>query len=152
LGFVEEIRELIGHRRINLCASVVIIENAQGQILMQQRTYPYGRWGLPGGIMELGESAEETARREVFEETGLVIGALKLLGVYSGRDYLCVAENGDEWYTVITAYVTAEYTGHLSVHDEESISLAWRGVDDLPENIAGTHRVLIEDYLKTRMI
>jgi len=150
MGFVEEIRKQIGHRRINLCASIVIIEDARGKILLQQRSYPRGRWGLPGGIMELGESAEETARREVLEETGLAIGALKLLGVYAGKEYLCVAENGDEWYTVTVAYVTKEYAGELSMSDGESTSLAWRAADDLPENIAGTHRAPIADYLKTR--
>ncbi len=151
MGFIEEIRKQIGHRRINLCASIVIIEDAQGKILLQQRAYPHGKWGLPGGMLELGESAEDAARREVLEETGLTIGTLKLLGVYSGKDYLCVAENGDEWYTMMPAYVTNEYAGTLSMSDGESISLAWRDISDLPENIAGTHRAPIADYLKTRM-
>jgi len=41
-----------------------------------------GEWSLPGGAQELGESVEETARREVREETGCEIGALKFLGVF----------------------------------------------------------------------
>ncbi len=46
--------------------------------------------------MELGESTVETAVREVREEINLTVENLKLLGVYSGKDHLCKAENGDE--------------------------------------------------------
>lgn len=106
MGYIEDLRKLIGHKRIVLNGSLVIIENKDGKILMQKRTYPKGKWGLPGGLMELGESTVETAVREVREETNLTVENLKLLGVYSGKDHLCKAENGDEWYVVVTAYTT----------------------------------------------
>jgi 8-oxo-dGTP pyrophosphatase MutT (NUDIX family) len=38
----------------------VIIKNKSGEILLQQRKHPHDFWGLPGGLMELGESTEET--------------------------------------------------------------------------------------------
>ena len=149
MGYVEELRALIGHKCINLCGSVVVLQNEKGQILMQQRVYPTGKWGLPGGLMELGESTEETARREVFEETGLHIGELRLLGVYSGKDYLCIAQNGDEFYTVVTAYITTDFSGVLSVYDQESISMKWIDVNNFPQNIVKTHRNVMNDYLRT---
>jgi 8-oxo-dGTP pyrophosphatase MutT (NUDIX family) len=43
-----------------------------------------GNWGLPGGLMERGESLEETAIREVYEETGLTLKCLTLLELFSG--------------------------------------------------------------------
>ena len=147
MGYIEELRAIIGHRRIILNGSVVFIQNPQGQILMQQRKYPYGKWGLPGGLMELGESTEETARREILEETGLTLGALTLVGVYSGKDYLCIAQNGDEYYVVTTAYKTTEYEGTLSVKDDESIQFQWQDKDNLPKDIPSTHREIIADYI-----
>ena len=147
MGYVEDIRALIGRRRIVLNASIVIIRNGRNEILLQHRVYPPGKLGLPGGIMELGESTEETARREVLEETGLVLGRLSLIGVYSGKDYLCVAQNGDEWYSVTTAYATNEFTGKLSVNDNESVAFEWFDVLNLPDNIAKTQRSAIDDYL-----
>lgn len=60
--------------------------NEIGEILFQRRSDSFD-WGLPGGAMEPGETPEETARRELKEETGLDAGALQLLGVFSGPRY-----------------------------------------------------------------
>ncbi len=97
--------------------------------------------------MELGESTIDTARREVLEETGLTVGALKLLGVYSGKDYLCTAPNGDEWYVVTTTYFTDDYFGDIVVNDDESIKIEWFSPKELLDDVAKTHRSMIVDYL-----
>ena len=81
MGYIEELRKIIGHRCISLTGSVAIITDSEGRILLQKRTHPKGRWGLPGGLMELGESCEETAVREVREEKSLEIENPKLFGV-----------------------------------------------------------------------
>ena len=149
MGYVEELRELIGHKCIILNGSAVILKNKAGLILMQQRKYPYGKWALPGGLMELSESTVETAIREVYEETSLTIKNLTLLGVYSGKEYLCSAENGDEWYVVTTAYITDNYEGEVVVNDDESITFEWIDPNYLPDDTASTHRIIISDYLQT---
>ncbi len=149
MGYVENLRTLIGHKCIILNGSAVIVENKDGLILMQQRKYPYGRWAIPGGLMELGESTIETARREILEETGLSLGKLKLLGVYSGEEYLCMSANGDEYYVVTTVYITNEYKGIPYVSDHESIAFEWIDPKNLPDDTSKTHRYIIADYLKT---
>ena len=150
MGYIEELRKKIGHMRILLPGCNAIILNNERQLLMQQRTYPRGKWGLPGGLMELGESTEETVRREVMEETGLTLGSLKLFGVYSGRGYRCKAENGDEFDVVVIVYIASDYTGEVAVMDEESISFEWFDLDKLPGNIAGSHSKIIDDFLGMR--
>ncbi len=72
MGYVEELRKIVGHRPLILVGAVVLVINENGYVLLQQRTEPYGKWGLPGGLMELSESPEETAYREVYEETGII--------------------------------------------------------------------------------
>ena len=150
MGYIEDLRSIIGHKRIILNGSIVFIENSHGHILMQQRKFPYGKWGLPGGLMELGESTEETVRREIFEEIGLKLGILSLFGIYSGKNYLCVAENGDEFYVVTTVYTTTEYFGEISVNDDESLKFEWINIKNLPDEIAGTHKEIINDYIKNK--
>ena len=80
--YVKQIRTKIGHDLLMLAGACVILENDRGQILLQQRSS--GKWGLPGGLLEIGETLEETAIREVKEETGLVVTDLKQLHTFSG--------------------------------------------------------------------
>lgn len=148
MGYIEDLRKLVGHRRLILCGSCVVIRDGEGRLLLQERRYPEGRWCFPGGLMELGESTEDTARREVFEETALQLGKLRLIGVYSGPEHLCRARNGDEWYVVNTAYCTRDYTGEAEVHDGESRSLGWFFPDEMPEGLVMSHRQILADYLR----
>ena len=149
MGYVEELRALVGHRRLILAGASCVVRRADGALLVQQRVYPTGRWCFPGGLMELGESVEETARREVFEETAITVGRLKLIGVYSGADHLCRAANGDEWYVVNTAFAALDWTGEPKVNDVESVRLAWIMPENMPETLVRSHKEILRDYLKT---
>jgi 8-oxo-dGTP diphosphatase len=61
----------------------VIILNGK-IVLIKRKNEPYrGSFALPGGFVEIGETTEEAVKREVMEETGLLIKILKLVGVYS---------------------------------------------------------------------
>lgn len=106
LEYFKYLRQYVGHRPIILPGSVVIIVNERDEILLQKRHD--GSWGLPGGLMDLGESFEEVAKREVLEETGLVVENLKLLNVHSGSKYYLKVPNGDELYSATAVYYTKD--------------------------------------------
>ena len=150
MGYIEDLRKLVGHRRLILCGSSVVIRNDRGELLLQERRHPAGRWAFPGGLMELGESTEDTARREVREETALELGKLRLIGVYSGPDALCSAPNGDEWYVVNVAYACHEPLGEARVNDAESVQLRWFVPEEIPEGLVRSHRLILADYMKIR--
>ncbi|WP_226582379.1 NUDIX hydrolase [Halobacillus litoralis] len=150
MGYVEELRAIVGHRPLLFVGAVVIIIDEKERILLQQRTSPHGVWGLPGGLMELGESTEQVAKREVHEETGLIVDHLKLLNIYSGEDQFVRAENGDEFYVVTTAYYTNDFYGEYHIDEEESIQVEFIHPGDLPERMIGSHRKIIEDFMSEK--
>ncbi|MGC8856762.1 MAG: NUDIX domain-containing protein, partial [Anaerolineae bacterium] len=86
-----------GNLRIG-CSAVIFDE--QGRILLTRRA-DNGQWCLPGGAMEAGESVTETCEREVWEETGLRVRVLRLLGVYSNRDVLVIYPDGNRVQMVV---------------------------------------------------
>ena len=147
MGYVEDIRALVGHRPLILVGAVAVLVDGEGQVLLQQRKHPEGRWAFPGGLMELGESGEATARREVFEETSLEVGDLRLLNAYSGPEQFLVAPNGDEYYVVTLAYVGTEFQGTAKVNDSESMAVQFFALADIPAGLVKTHRKILDDYL-----
>lgn len=149
MGYIEDLRTIVGHIPLILVGAVVIISNDENQILLQKRMHhPVGRYGLPGGLMELGESTVETAQREVYEETGLTVTDLRLINVFSGKENYIKAPNGDEFYVVVTAYWTSKFIGQLRINDTESMSLEFINIDELPENIVGSHKEIIKHSCK----
>ena len=66
--------------------AAAVIVNELGRVLLVKHTYGRCNWELPGGGGEANESAEETALREVREETGLRVVAERLSGIYYERE------------------------------------------------------------------
>ena len=93
--------------------------------------------------MEPGESIEDTARREVLEETGLELGEMILLGVFSGPQQFYVYPNGDQIYDLCVAYVARGASGKLA-SDEESMDLRYYPLDQLPAEMNLLDRPIIQ--------
>lgn len=147
MGYIEELRSLVGHRPLILVGACALITDERGWILLQKRRAPEGTWGIPGGLMELGESAEETARREIREEVGLELGRLYLFGVYSGVQSFTAAPNGDQFYPVTVAYTAANYNGKMIVDPKESEAFSFCNPEHLPERILKNHRNILNDFM-----
>lgn len=146
LEYYKELRKYVGHKPLILPGSVVVIVNKTGEILLQERNDH--SWGLPGGLMNLGESLIDTAKREVFEETGLRVENLVLLDVLSGPQYFFRNPNGDEFYSVTAVYTSADYTGELRPDMDEGKSLKFCKVYDLPKPMEQEYKDYINTYLR----
>lgn len=103
MGYIMELRKLVGTRPIILVGVTVLVKNAEGHVLLQKRTDSYD-WGTIGGSLELGESFEEAARRELFEEAGLRAEELLFITNLSGKDFYYKYPHGDEVYNAIAVF------------------------------------------------
>ncbi|MCG7344526.1 NUDIX hydrolase [Sporosarcina sp. ACRSL] len=145
MGYIEELREVVGNRPLLLTGVGVGVFNEKNEILLQKKVD--GRWGIPGGFMELGESAEEAGRREVFEETGIEIGKLALVTVVSGAQTHTVLNNGHEYYSVTIVYATDDIRGgDLKADGVETSEVGFFQLQQLPENLNPLIRSMIHQY------
>lgn len=106
------------------CATMVF-QNNKVLLLKRGNTAPWmpNKWNLPGGTLDSGENAVECAKREALEETGLVLGDLKLINTISqdwGTFYLflCQEYNGDLKLT----WENSEY-GWFTIQDAIKMNL-----------------------------
>lgn len=134
MGYISEIRKYVGHMPIMVTAAMGIIYDKEKGILFEKRT-DNGMWCVPGGAMELGETAEEALRREIREETSLEIKNPRFFKVR--ENVHMVYPNDDEVYYTDLVYLIEDYSGHLGV-DDESSELKWFPIQELPENIMPT--------------
>ncbi len=137
MDYKRYVREMVGTKPIVMVTSDVAIFDGKRELLLQLRTKD-NCWGLVGGFMELGETIEGTARREVLEETGLHIGSLELLGVFSSSEFLTYP-NGDQVQLVTVAYLAEEVTGALRL-SSEGLELRYFPLDALPEPLFTPNR------------
>ncbi|MBS8263673.1 NUDIX domain-containing protein [Mesobacillus boroniphilus] len=145
MGYIEDLRKDIGHQPLILVGVAVAVINEAGEFLLQKRRD--GQWGVPGGFIELGESTEEAGRREVFEETGLEIGKLDLIGVFSGKQHHVKLPNGDEFYPVTVAYVSKEILGGvLRADGTETTEARFFSVSELPDQLNPLIKNLLKQY------
>ncbi|TRZ37924.1 NUDIX domain-containing protein [Niallia circulans] len=143
MSYVADLRKLIGSHPIITVGATIIIVNEQGDILFQQRSDTLD-WGLPEGAMELTETLEEAAWRELKEETGLHAEAFALIDVFSGPEYYFHYPNGDETYSVIHLYHGKRVSGQLEMTDGESLNLHYFAEDKLPEKIEKRAQALFD--------
>jgi ADP-ribose pyrophosphatase YjhB (NUDIX family) len=100
-----------------------------GQVLLIRRGKPplYGRWVVPGGTVELGETLEEALVREMEEETGLRVEPIELLTVFDR-----IERDGDRvvYHYVIVDYLCRWSSGAAKAASD-ALDVAWASPADL---------------------
>ena len=142
--YLKDLREKTGHMPLVLPHAVIIIINNQNEILLEERADD-GFFDFPGGGIDLKETAEEAAARELKEETGLIANRLELFKVYSGEITHYVYFNGDEIYGVDCVYICRDYSGELKPQLSEVKRLFFCSLDKMPEKMSPRNKRIIKD-------
>jgi 8-oxo-dGTP diphosphatase len=110
--------------RPQVCVGAVIVD--QGHILLVRRANPpqQGRWSLPGGRVELGETLVDAVRREVLEETGIHVAV--------GRFLEAVERIGPDHHFVILDYVATPIGPRSPTAGDDACDAKWIQMADLP--------------------
>ena len=146
---MHELRKQVGSAPLIMVGAAVLIVNDQNELLMLLRT-DNGCWGIPGGAMEPGESLEETARRETFEETGLTIQSLYLLDVFSGPELFYRYPDGNQVYNVTAVYLALGVSGEMLVGKDEHSHWGYFPLDDLPVNASPPIKPVLARLVKSK--
>jgi 8-oxo-dGTP pyrophosphatase MutT (NUDIX family) len=111
-----------------------------------ERRSDNGFWGMPGGGVDVGESVEQAVKREVVEETGLLVEVKRLVGVYSDpRGYNIAAyPDGNVLQGVSFLFECAYVDGELHI-SHESTDIGYFAIDDLPAPMLLSHSLRIAD-------
>ncbi|HHT7171347.1 TPA: NUDIX hydrolase [Bacillus cereus] len=145
MGYIEDMRNLVGNQPLILIGSHAIILNEKNQILMQLRT-DFNRWGIIGGALEYNETLEDALKREVYEETGLNIKNPELFRTYSGPDFFQIYPNGDQVHGVLVVYICREFNGELVCDQTESKELRFFSLNKLPSNLPPIIERIINEF------
>ena len=121
----------------------VVIRDELNRVLLEKRS-DCGLWGLPGGRIEPGESARDTAIREVREETGLVVRITGLMGVYSEAAERVVTFP-ERVVQLIDIIINAEVVSGALQASTESEALRFFYPHELPQDVAPPARQILED-------
>ncbi|TQR35898.1 NUDIX domain-containing protein [Lysinibacillus sphaericus] len=131
MNYIKSLRQYVGTSPIIAPGSAIIVFNRKNEILLQLRSDTED-WGLPGGGMEIGDSFEETAQKELYEETGLIAEELKLVGLASGKELYYKFPHGDEIYNATAIFKATTVKGIIK-QNEESKDLKYFPLEKLPD-------------------
>ena len=144
------LRERVGQITLLMPTAAAIIRDDRGWVLLIRRGDGRG-WSLPGGIMEPGERIVDCAVREAWEETGLEVEPVRLVGIYSDPAFTHVTfPNGDQAHFVSATFECRVVGGRLRADGDESLEVAYFAPDSLPERLVGDHGIRIQDALSGR--
>lgn len=130
--------------RIRTGCSAVIFDASRQKLLLQRRS-DNGRWGLPGGGMNPGESAAETCMREVLEETGLQVKVTRLIGIYTSPHFIVEYPDGNRWQ-IVSFHFEAEVVSGEPMLNEETEALAYFSAREIEQlDLMEHHHERIKD-------
>jgi ADP-ribose pyrophosphatase YjhB (NUDIX family) len=117
------------------CAGALVVDRSRLLLIRRAQSPWKGRWDIPGGFCDAGEHPIQTARREVFEETGLQIDVIGILGMWLD------AYEGTTRTLTVYYHATLRGSAETVLNTSEVAEVAWFRPSELPDELAFTGHV-----------
>ena len=128
-------------------ASAIIFDESREKVLLTKRT-DNGRWCIPGGGMDPGESVEEACVREVYEETGLHVETTRLVGVYTNPGMVVEYADGNVIQPVAISFEAVVTGGEMGLSNETT-DVGYFPVEEMEKlDLMENHVERIQDAMK----
>lgn len=145
MGGIMNSKKLIRKKPRNINGAGILLIDRDRRVLLQLRT-DSNSWGIPGGCLNIGESLEDAAKREVYEETGLIVDELQLFNVYSGDEQHWIYPDGNEVYIINIVFISNSFHGILKAYEVESKEVKFFDINNLPTEIIPTNVPILKDF------
>jgi len=109
-------------------AAFAVVRDDTGRVLLCQRA-DTGNWEIPGGSVEMGESALEAVQREVEEETGVLIVVSGVSGIYTDPGYVIAYSTGEVRQQFAVCFHARPRAGSIRPDGQETAQVAWTPLD-----------------------
>jgi 8-oxo-dGTP pyrophosphatase MutT (NUDIX family) len=130
--YLRALRGAVGARLLLVPGVAALVRDEAARVLLLRRADD-GRWGLPAGAIDPGESPAQAVVREVREETGLVVRPTRVAGVFGGRGFRHRYPNGDEAEYTVVVFDCEVTGGELGSRDGEALELRYFAADEIPQ-------------------
>jgi ADP-ribose pyrophosphatase YjhB (NUDIX family) len=137
------LRSYVGHQRILQLRASAFARDEQGAVLLCRRA-DVMLWDVPGGTIGLDELPARGMTREVQEETGLILQAERVVGVYGGPEFHWTYPNGDQAQILCIFFAARIVGGTLSPSGHENVNVAFFPPESLPPLLPRTRRMLVD--------
>ena len=142
--YIRWLRSKVGHEKVILVFAGGCVFDDEGKVLLQRRG-DSNQWGFPGGAIELGETPEMAAIRELKEETGLDGKVTELIGIYTDGDMRY--PNGDQAHSICIVYRMERMGGQLKCDQEETVGLQYFPLEEMPRLFCKQHEEIKAELL-----
>lgn len=123
-------------------AIIELVDRPGRPIVLIERAFPPLGWAIPGGFVDVGETVEQAAVREAYEEVCLRVSLVALLGLYS------IPARDPRGHTVTAVYVAKAKGNPAAADDARNVQVF--AIDALPTCLAFDHALVLQDYRRFR--
>jgi ADP-ribose pyrophosphatase YjhB (NUDIX family) len=148
MEYWQRLRQAVGQDTLIISGAAGAIVK-DGKILLA-RHGDFKKWHIPGGLQEVGESIEQTVRREIREELGLNLEPTQLISVLSSPKWRTEFPNGDKIQKLLFFFKMEGELTPLNLQDSEITACDFFAFDAIPEDTMDCCKQKVLDLLEYR--